>query len=66
MDNLADFLTAQVETTMATYGFGNYKTVANSLEAYVDERIATEKELRQEMVIRETAAYVKAYQNYQK
>lgn len=66
MSNLTNFLTAQVESTMATYGFGNYKTVADNLEAYVDERIATEKELRQEMVIGQTAAYAKAYENYQK
>ncbi|HOV29744.1 MAG TPA: hypothetical protein PLD77_01560 [Candidatus Dojkabacteria bacterium] len=66
MDKVTDFLNAQVETTMATYGFGNYKTVANSLEAYIDEKIVTEKELRQEMVIKETFAYAKAYENYQK
>jgi len=66
MDKVVDFLTAQVETTMATYGFGNYQTVANNLEAYVDERIATEKELRQEMVIGEMASFAKAYENYQK
>lgn len=66
MDNIANFLTAQVESTKATYGFGNYNTVANNLEAYVDERIATEKELRQEMVIGNTMAYAKAYENYQK
>lgn len=66
MDNVADFLTAQVESTKATYGFGNYHTVANNLEAYVDERIVTEKELRQEMVIGNTMAYAKAYENYQK
>jgi len=66
MDKVTDFLNAQVETTMATYGFGNYKTVANSLEAYVDEKIVTEKELRQEMVIKETLAYATAYENYQK
>lgn len=66
MDNITDFLTAQVESTMATYGFGNYHTVANSLEAYVDERIVTEKELRQEIVIGNTISAVKAYENYQK
>ena len=66
MANLTDFLTGQVESTINTYGFGNYKTVANSLEAYVDERIATERELRQQMVIGEVAAYAKAYENYQK
>ena len=66
MDKVTDFLNAQVETTMATYGFGNYKTVANNLEAYVDEKIVTEKELRQDMVIKETLAYAKAYENYQK
>lgn len=66
MQNLTEFLTTQVETTMATYGFGNYHTVANSLEAYVDERIATEKELRQEMVVGEMASIAKAYENYQK
>lgn len=65
MQNLTDFLTTQVETTMATYGFGNYHTVASSLEAYVDERIATEKELRQEMVVGEMASVAKAYANYQ-
>lgn len=66
MSNLTDFLTKQVETTMATYGFGNYKSVANNLEAYVDERIATEKELRQEFVIGNTIAAAKAYENYRK
>lgn len=66
MQNLTDFLTTQVETTMATYGFGNYHTVASSLEAYVDERIATEKELRQEMVVGEMASIARAYENYQK
>lgn len=66
MDKVTDFLYGQVETTMATYGFGNYKKVANSLEAYVDEEIVTEKKLRQEMVIKETLAYAKAYENYQK
>lgn len=66
MSNLTDFLTSQVETTIATYGFGNYHTVADSLEAYVDERIVTEKELRQEFVIGNTIAAAKAYENYQK
>lgn len=66
MSNLTDFLKKEVETTMATYGFGNYHTIANSLEAYVDERIVTEKELRQEFVIGNTIAAAKAYENYRK
>ena len=66
MDSIVDFLTGEVESTMATYGFGNYHTVTSNLEAYVDEKIATEQDLRQEEVVNRFAAISRAYDSRQK
>jgi hypothetical protein len=62
----SDFVMAEIAKTTNTYGFGNYNTVASNLEAYVYETIATEQELRRDIVVGRFASITDAYENQQK
>jgi len=65
MQKVGNFIKSQMNTTLTTYGFGNYSSVVSQLEPFVDENIISVQELRYEVLTKEALSAQKAYDNIQ-